>query len=118
MKTFGSPQRRSDAEESAEKTKRNWEGAGFAPSPGLRGASGGTGREACPTLPAGLFLGRRQVADDEVLLYLVEHQLVRLPRLGGVELHRLVDVLIPFFGQLVVGHDLDGVPVLLDVDAS
>src|ERR1022692_2090238 len=118
---FDSPQRRRDAEESAEKTKRNWEGARSAPSLGLRGARTGPvrrpGQEACPTLPAGLFLGRGQVADDEVFLYLVDHELVRLPRLGGVELDRLVDVLIPFFGQLVVGHDFDGVPVLLRVDA-
>src|ERR1019366_6878610 len=83
----------------------------------IRPFPNGTGQEACPTLAAGLFFRGGEVAYDEVLLDLVDHELVRLPRLGGVELDRLVDVLIPFFGQLVVGHDFDGVPVFLRVDA-
>src|ERR1019366_25516 len=93
-----------------ERQRGDWEGAVFAPSPGLRAeqaegkhvraALGWRGQEACPTLPAGLFFRRGEVADDEVLLDLVDHELVRLPRLGGVELDRLVDRLFSFFCPL------------------
>ena len=50
-----------------------------------------------------MFLGRRQVADDEIFLHRVHHQLVRLFRLAGVELDRFVDVLVLLLGVLVVG---------------
>src|ERR1039457_1231597 len=76
-----------------------------------------TQRVPRPVLPAGLFLRRGEVADDHVLLHLVDDDLVGLLCLAGVELDRFVDVLVLLFGQLVVGIDFDGVLVLLGVGA-
>src|SRR5438094_402694 len=59
-------------------------------------------------LSCGLFFGRGQVADDHILLHLVDHDFVGLPGLAGVELNRLVDVLVLLFGQLVVRHHFHG----------
>src|ERR1019366_7765072 len=69
---------------------------------------------SCPTnLPRRLYLGLGQVADDQVLLYLVYHDLIGLLCLASVELDRFVDVLVLLFRQLIVGHHPDGVLVLL-----
>src|ERR1017187_2753633 len=68
-------------------------------------------------LPRRLYLRRGQVADDQVLLHLVDHDLIRLARLAAIELYRFVDVLVLLFRQLVVGHHFDRVLVLLGVDA-
>src|SRR5438093_995561 len=62
-----------------------------------------------------LVLGSGEVTGDLVLADGVDHHLVRLARLAGVELHRLVDVLVAFFGELIVCHHFDGVLVLFGI---
>ena len=74
---------------------------------------GQASRPVDPSLPRRLDLRRGQVSDDHVLLHLVDYDLVGLPRLAGIELNRLVDVLVLLFGQLVVRHHFHGVLVLL-----
>src|ERR1035441_9118416 len=67
-------------------------------------------------LPSDGFLRRREVADDLVLPDRVDHQFVwQATAFGGVELDRLVDTLVLLFGELVVRHHLNRVPVLLDI---
>src|SRR5579872_697411 len=69
-----------------------------------------------PVLPRRLFFGGRQVADDHVLLDLVDDQLIRLLRLAGVKLDRLVGVLVFLLVELVVRHHVDAVLVALGID--
>src|SRR6266568_2120252 len=53
-------------------------------------------------IPSDRVLRRSQVALNHVLLYFVDHQLIRLARLSYIKLDRLVDIPVPFLGHLVV----------------